>query len=289
MSRQILITGEHGYIAGRLADYLKAAQPDWSVQQISVRDDGWKELAFGGVDAIVHTAGIVHRKEGTVSKEEYQRVNVRLTAQLAAKAAKEGTGQFVFLSTMSVYGMEQGRIGAGTRPAPVTLYGRSKLAAEHRLKRLEEKSRMTVAVIRPPMVYGPGCPGNYARLSALARKLPAFPKTENKRSMIFIDTLCECIRQILLRNLSGTFLPQDPEYSNPSRMVREIAACHGRRCVLVPGMNGLLGLLAGQIGLFARLFGTLIYDQKSSVIPGVPYQIVSVRDAVERTELESRA
>lgn len=284
MSRRIIITGEHGYIACRLADVLRAKHPDWIVDQISVRDDGWKRIDMHGADAIVHTAGIVHQREGTVSREEYERVNVRLTAQLAAKAAKEGAGQFVFLSSMSVYGMERGRIGAGTRPLPTSLYGRSKLAAERCLKRIGDQRGMSVAVVRPPMVYGPGCPGNYARLSALAKRLPVYPKTENVRSMIYIGNLCDCIRQILLLRLSGTFLPQDPGYINPSRMVKEIAACHGKRCILVPGMNGLLGVLAGYFGVFARLFGTLIYDKKSSVIPEAPYQNVSVREAIRLTE-----
>src|SRR5690606_11147904 len=156
-------------------------------------DDRWKEKSFSAYDAIFHTAAIVHVKEKDISR--YFKVNRDLTVELANKAKNEGVKQFIFLSTMGVYGTEIGYITKDNIPSPKTPYAQSKYEAEKILIEMNS-SNFNVAILRPPIVYGRGCPGNYSRLAKLAVMLPIFPEMDNKRSMIYIDNLSEFIKLI---------------------------------------------------------------------------------------------
>src|SRR5699024_450683 len=89
---------------------------------------------------------------------------------------------------MSVYGLEEGVIDDNTPLNPTTHYGKSKLQAEEKINELNNNS-FKVAIVRPPMIYGKGCKGNYQRLRRLALITPVFPYIDNKRSMIYIDNL----------------------------------------------------------------------------------------------------
>lgn len=291
---RLLITGEHGYIASRLAEYLRKKQPEWEIAQISVREEEWMKRSFRDTDVLIHTAGIVHQNGAYVSVGQYREVNVRLTVRLAEKCRREGVSQFIFLSTMSVYGMEQGVIGFDSVPNPSTLYGRSKWKAEQLLLEkyadagvqgeADNGSKLVITIVRPPMIYGRGCPGNYERLSKLAQKTPVFPKTGNRRSMLYIDNLCECLYELAKQKRSGIFFPQDAEYVNTSSLVCEIAGCHGHKCTLISGMGAVVNLMMRCFGSAGKVFGSLVYEKEMSVIPGISYQITPFRMAVSRTE-----
>ena len=166
------------------------------VDTVSTLNDEWLAKSFAGYSAVLHVAAVVHQKEGPEMADLYKKVNTQLTIDIAGKSKRDGVRQFIFMSTMNVYGRETGTINSDTLPAPKTMYGKSKLDAERLLKELADES-FQVAVLRPPMVYGPGCPGNYARLTKLIKKTPVFPKVFNKRSMIYIENLCEFLRQII--------------------------------------------------------------------------------------------
>ena len=116
----------------------------------------------------------------------------------ARKAKEDGVSQFIFMSSIIVYGNEgqKGIINQNTKENPADFYGRSKLMAEEGLKVLEDEN-FKVAVIRPPMIYGKDSKGNYPRLSKMAKKLPFFPYVANQRSMLHIDNLCELIYLII--------------------------------------------------------------------------------------------
>ena len=80
--------------------------------------------------------------------------------------------------------------------------------------------------------------------------------------MLYIDTLCAFVERLADSGAGGLYFPQNREYVSTCAMVREIAACHGRRVRLVPGLNALLGRMAPRVGLVGKVFGTLTYDQK---------------------------
>ena len=224
-------------------------------------------------------------------KQLYYDVNYKLTKELAVKAkadmlakqkktGKAGKIQFVFLSTMSVYGIVSGRIYEDTVPAPKNYYGKSKLKAEKVLQKLENE-QFKVAIVRPPMIYGKNCTGNYSLLEKLAIKVPFFPKTSNERSMLYIDNLSEFLRLAMEHEVSGIFCPQNREYVNTSEMVAAIRKSYGKSGITILGFDWLLKILAGKINLFAKVFGTLTYDRKMSVYKQVGnYQIVKFGESI---------
>ena len=261
--KRVLIAGAGSYIGERLAAWLNRAPERFTVETADLRAQTWQQEDWSGRDAVVLVAGLAHRKEQPGDEAMYDRVNHVLAVDAARKAKQAGVRQFVFFSSMSVYGLEVGQIFADTAPAPVTAYGRSKLAAETALVELAAPD-FQIAVLRPPMIYGPGCRGNYPKLASLVKKLPVFPRVRNARSMLYIDHLCDFLAQLLQAGAGGLYFPQNREYVATDVLVAEIARAHGKRLWQPVGFGWLICLLAHRGGLLGKVFGTLTYDQRMS-------------------------
>lgn len=253
--KRILITGKNSYIGKSFEKYISQYN-GYETDTIDMLTDEWKKRNFEGFDTVLHIAGIAHIKETKENAELYYKVNRDLAFETAKKARESGVGQFIFLSSMSVYGMITGVITPDTNPAPVTNYGKSKLEAEMLIKSLDCPDFKT-AVLRPPMVYGEGAKGNYRLLEKFVRISPVFPDIENKRSMVHIDTLCECIKEIADKNLSGYFFPQESDYICTSKMVLDIAAKNGKNIHLVKWFNPIIRHIHSHV--IDKLFKNLIY------------------------------
>lgn len=260
--KKIVITGETGYIATKLRDSFGTCE---QVQMLSLRGNEWRAVDFFGQDIVIHTAGIVHQRENRENIDIYYRVNRDITVELAKKAKRQGVRQFVFFSTASVYGMDEGIITRETIPTPNSHYGKSKLQAEKALRALHDET-FTVAILRPPMVYGPGCKGNYRRLVKLAQILPVFADYPNERSMISIERLCEFVREIVDIGMGGIFFPQDAQYGCTCRMIRDLARAGGRYVHLTKALNPAVSLLRSTTRSGKKAFGTLIYQDRDPCI-----------------------
>lgn len=124
--KRILITGAGSYIGTSFDRYLKEKYPgQYEVDTVDMVDGSWRKKSFSGYDSVFHVAGIAHRKETEKNAELYYKVNRDLAADCAAKAKNDGVKQFVFLSSMSVYGLNSGYIGSATLPNPKTNYVKS--------------------------------------------------------------------------------------------------------------------------------------------------------------------
>ncbi|MFP3920042.1 NAD-dependent epimerase/dehydratase family protein, partial [Lysinibacillus telephonicus] len=211
-----------------LKKWLKNYPDKYLVELISLKTDSWRQKDFSEYDVIYHVAGLAHIKETKKNAALYYKVNRDLAYEVAYKAKREGIKQFIFLSSMSVYGIECGVIDTFTPTKPKNNYGKSKLQAENLISSLEDFS-FKIAILRPPMIYGKGCKGNYTRLANLAVKTPIFPDIDNKRSMIYIDNLSEFVKYIIDNCSCGLFFPQNKDYVKTSSMVRLIAEAHGRK------------------------------------------------------------
>lgn len=259
---RVCITGAGSYIGTHIGLHLAQMPEQFEVAEMDV-GQLWQPDGLRGFDAVIHVAGIAHQKETDENRALYTTVNRDLALEVAKAAKANGVKQFVFFSSMSVYGITVGAISAETQPAPNTAYGISKWEAEQGLDALADES-FRVAVLRPPMIYGQGCRGNYPRLSALARSLPVFPKVDNQRSMLYIGTLCQFVQKLLESGKDGLYFPQNREYVNTTELVKEVARCHNKRLLALPGFARLLKLLEGKVSLVSKVFGSLTYDQKMS-------------------------
>lgn len=279
--KKILITGSSSYVGTNLKKWLENYPDKYYVDSISLKNDKWKEKDFSSYDVIYHVAGIAHMKESKDNALLYYQVNRDLAYETAKKAKVEGVRHFVFLSSMSVYGIENGVIRPNTIPNPKSNYGKSKLQAENLIKTLEDEN-FKVAIIRPPMIYGYGCKGNYPKLAKLTLKVSFFPEINNKRSMIYIDNLSEFIRQLIEAEEGGLFFPQNEEYVCTSKMVKTIAEVHKKNVWMTKIFNLVLKVL--RITVIQKVFGTLIYEKGMSSYKNNDYCVRNFRDSVIETE-----
>ncbi|MBQ7957194.1 MAG: NAD-dependent epimerase/dehydratase family protein [Clostridia bacterium] len=257
---KILITGAGSYIGMCFDEFMKNF-PDYQVDTLDMLQKNWENEDFSSYDSIYHVAGIAHRKETEENAHLYYEVNRDLVIKVAEKAKKENVKQFVFLSSMSVYGVEEGVITKDTPPNPKSNYGKSKIQAEELLENLKSDS-FKVAILRPPMVYGDGCKGNYQMLVKFAKMLPVFPDYENKRSMIHVDNLSAFVKNLIDGEKEGLFFPQDENYICTCRMVKEIASSMGKNMKLLKIMNPAVSILKKFTTQGKKAFGDLIYDIK---------------------------
>jgi len=288
--KKILITGAGSYIGTAFERYLAQWPERYAVDTVDMIGDTWRQTDFSGYDAVFHVAGIAHSDNGKISAEKeklYYAVNTDLTVETAKKAKEAGVGQFIFMSSAIVYG-DSAPIGQNkvidrdTPVSPANCYGDSKVQAENGILPLNDAA-FKVVVLRPPMIYGPGSKGNYPILSKLARKLPVFPQVANQRSMLYIDHLTEFVRLMVENEEEGIFWPQNDAYSNTTQLVQTIAAAHGKKICIIPGLTWALKLLSHVTGLVNKAFGSLCYDLSLSAYRD-EYRHTSLEESIRMTE-----
>ncbi len=288
--KKILITGANSYIGMSFERYVKQWPDRYAVDTVDMIGDAWRDCSFRGYDAVFHVAGLVHMprtKNDPQQLELYEKVNTRLAVQVAEKAKAEGVSQFLFMSSASVYGIsgsvrETVMITKNTPLAPTDNYGISKRNAEKLLLPLQDDT-FKIVILRPPMIYGKGCRGNYVTLAKLAKKLPVFPWVDNSRSMLYIDNLSEFVRLMVENEEQGIFCPQNNEYTNTSDMVAMIARAHDRKILLVKGFHWALKLMSPMTELVNKAFGSLCYDFELSRYKQ-DYCIRNLEDSIRETE-----
>ena len=176
--KRILVTGKGSYIGTHFIEELSKYPDKYQTNELEMRDESWKQHNFSQYDIVYHVAGLAHSTPDESQRDLYYKVNTDLTYEVAKRAKESGVKQFIFMSSIIVYG--SGTIGENriiTKDTPLTpdnFYGDSKLQAEIKLSPLQEDS-FNIVIIRPPMIYGPNSKGNYPVLSKLAHKLPCFP------------------------------------------------------------------------------------------------------------------
>ena len=275
--KRIYIIGKNGYIASSFAAWLGKEPEKYTVRAIPAKGFRPETFDFSQADAVVFAAGIAHLSSEAAKDAPYKEVNCDMAVAAAEKAAKDGAGQFLYLSSMSVYGVESGAIDQSTPLFPQNEYGRSKKMAEVKLAELRDAA-FCICVLRPPMVYGKSCRGNFQTLRRIACSVPVFPAVRNKRSMIHIDNLCAWMQWAIDQKKSGILLPQDPFYTCTSDMVRLIAEANGKKNILVPGLSSVLTKL--PVHAARKAFGSLYYlpNQEDHGI------IFTLEEAIRRTE-----
>lgn len=262
-------------------------------------DGSWREKSFAGYDAVFHVAGIAHADVGHVSEERkafYYKINRDLAIETARKAKEDGASQFVFMSSMIVYGESAGLgkkkvITKDTKPHPANFYGDSKWQADKGVRKLADDS-FHVAVLRPPMIYGKGSKGNYPLLAKMAKKLPVFPDIQNERSMLYIGNLCEFLCLLMQSGEGEIYFPQNAEYVRTSEMVRLIARTAGHRIWITKLLNPavwLAGRIPGKVsGMVNKAFGNMTYELEMSEVFDGKYRCFDLERSIRLTEGKAR-
>lgn len=284
--KRILITGKDSYIGSNFKKYLEQFPDNYYVEELDVRDNSWKEFDFTSFDVVYHVAGLAHSTPDESQRELYYKVNTDLTYEVALKAKESKVSQFIFMSSIIVYG--SGMIGKDriiTKDTPLTpdnFYGDSKKQAEIKIKPLEDES-FKIVIIRPPMIYGPNSKGNYPLLSKFAKKTPIFPTLKNQRSMLFLGNLMEFVKLMIDNEERGIFLPQNSEYVSSYELIKEIAKLKNHKIWFIGIFNPFIKILNKQVYV-NKVFGNLIIDKKLSEYK-YNYNIYSLQQSIKMTEV----
>lgn len=280
--KKILVTGINSFIGNAVKQWLEQYPQKYEIDLIDLKLDTWRNDSFSHYDVVFHVAGIAHVSSDPKLEDLYFKVNRDLTIEVAEKAKRDGVKQFIFMSSMIVYGNHQTNIDINTIPQPNNFYGQSKLQAEQGIQVLNDE-QFKVAIIRPPMIYGKGSKGNYPRLAKFAISSPFFPDFKNQRSMLHIDNLSEFIKLLIDNEDAGYFFPQNRDYVETSQLVAEIAKVHNKYIYLTRLFNPFISLFL-NVNLIKKVFGESIYDMKMSDYSKGNYQVRSFEESILLTE-----
>ncbi len=282
---KIVLTGANGFVGSQLFSALKGCarvQVAGLCRLLPLGEEGLALQAIGdlqqadlstlltGVDVLIHAAARAHIMKDEVADPlaEYRRVNVEGTLNLARQAVAAGVKRFVFISSIGVNGSINTRpFCADDQPNPTEPYAQSKWEAEQGLMQLAAETGMEVVIIRPPLVYGPGAPGNFGSLVRWIEKGVPLPlgAIHNKRSLVGIDNLVDLIIRCIDHPAAANqvFLAGDGEDLSTTELLRGVGKAMGKPAQLVPAPAGLLqfgATLLGKKAMAQRLLGSLQVD-----------------------------
>lgn len=291
---KVLITGAGSYVGESVKKYILATSTDFEIDSVDMMNDSWKQTDFTKYDVVFHVAGIAHVNADPKMEPLYYKVNRDLTVEVAKQAKESGVKQFIFMSSQIVFheskSLKTEVLTKETKPNPNGFYGDSKLQAEIGLWNLVSKdpstlnpqpSTMKICILRPCMIYGPNAKGNFPRLAKLATKVLVFPEWHNKRSMLYIDNLAEFVKQAIIRQLEGTFYPQNREQADTVEIIRYFAKASGHKVWITKLFNPFVWLGSFVLQPINKMFATYYYDPEMSKMD-FDYQLVSFDESLKR-------
>ena len=282
--KQVLIVGKDSYIGEHLKAWLDIFPKEYKIDIISPLDHKWNKADFKQYDTVVNVAGIAHIKNITDDmKDLFYSVNRDLAYEIASHAKNNGVHHFIHFSSMNVYGDYCDNLKERGKAHPTSFYGDSKLQGDKGIRGLEDKF-FKAAYIRPPFVYGKGCKGNYNTISKIAKLTPVFPTYKNKKSMIYIDNLCEFVRLVIDNETRGILTPQNKELVSTSDLVREIALSNSKKIHFTSLFNWMIKPASLVSNYVKKAFADDCYDLRLSDYFDFEYSIVGFEESVRRTE-----
>lgn len=266
---RVAVTGATGFVGGHLTDYLvsrgievipfsRTANCVKDVQCIVMNysDSVMMQMQLQGVDVVVHLGGLAHKLDGLHNLNDYIEANVDSTLALAKLSREALVKRFIYVSSIAVNGGDtDGRkpFSEDDSPMPVNLYGQSKLMAEDGIKIIFKDSSTDFVILRPPLIYGADCPGNFKELlilSSCMRILP-FGALNCRKSMLsvqnFVDAVFHSLHSSEVAN--QIFIVSDSETLPLNKMIDILMTeFHGSKAINLPLSSAILGILAKIVG-----------------------------------------
>ena len=257
---KVLVTGSNGFIGKNLVSQLKNNKDisltlssrvssrfsEGNINQFILTSidssTDWKEI-LEDIDIVIHLAGIAHNNYSNFKsgvQDEYRKINVEATLNLANQAIRANVKRFIYLSSIKVNGeatVKNRPFTAEDVPNPQDLYAKLKLEAEISLKKITTNSKTELVIIRPVLVYGPGVKGNLLSLIKWIKFGIPLPlrSIENKRSFVSIRNLVDFINICLEHPYAANqvFLVSDNSSISTSRLIRKLAIFLKKRLILI--------------------------------------------------------
>jgi len=271
----IVVVGAGGFIGGALAARL--AESGAEIRAVTRRpanlpsgvpaialgtlasSTDWTAL-FEGARSVVHLASGPNPTAAAAISPDWEETEVAAARHLARSAAASGVPQLLLVSSAKVHG-EDTRPGnpltSDSPLAPADSYAVVKLRTEQAMADAVQRSGTALAVIRPPLVYGPGVKGNFRAILHLVRRAPVLPfaSIANRRSLVYLGNLVDLVMAVLRRAapVRGSFLARDDEDLSTPELIRRIGRHLGRTPILLPCPAALLTLGARALGQRAAI------------------------------------
>ncbi len=288
----LAVTGSSGFVGRHLVSWLAAqghgviAVSRRSTEQLPVgvqarpvtdyTDVAAVARALQGTLAVVHLAARAHVLGTEPPKEAllaFERANVDAALACAEAALQAGCRRFVLVSSIGVNGQATNGqpFTEDVEPSPQEHYARTKWQAERAVAERLSGTTLECVVVRPPLIYGPGCPGNFRALLGLVRSLPVLPfgALRMRRSYIGIENLCSALEMAALHPACAgrRFVLSDGEDIDLASLVRLLADGMGRSHVpqwVIPlAVLKVLAMLGSRRDTFAKLSGELLVDSRA--------------------------
>lgn len=278
--KKILIYGKGSYIGEHYKDGLLVA--GYSVDMIDSMELKPGEFNVSGYDVVINVVGIAHIKITPDMRDLFFKINTDYAVDLCKLSKEQGVKQYIYMSSMNVYGDTDECISSREQEGPKNFYGESKLIADQRIHEMADDN-FKVASVRPPVVYGKGCKGNFNPLIKLAKVAFVFPKYNNVRSVIHIDNLTNFICQLVKNCDGGYFHPQNDRHTSTTELIVSIRKAMGKKTLLIPGFGWFIKLMKSFIHMADRAFSDDYYAHELSNYRGENYCTVDLMESIRRT------
>jgi len=287
----IIVTGASGFIGSYLG--LMLSQLDYNstavVRSSGVRCNGYQQTKVVGdisastewgkvlddIDCIIHLAAKAHvlQHDEKKSLDEFLRVNCDGTLNLARQASSAGVKRFIYISSIGVLGNKttDNLFNNTSIPNPAEPYAISKLEAEYGLMEIAKTTDMDVVIIRPPLVYGAGAPGNFNRLLWLINNIKVLPlgRLNATKSMISLHNLCHFIIHCIHhpKAINRAFVVSDGVDFSIDVLIKMIATDMKKKIYNLPFpviLLKLAGILVNKSDAITKLSDSLIVDNSET-------------------------
>lgn len=288
--RRIAIFGKNSYVGNNFAEFVKD-KGEYTVTKLNSRGDEWQGLSFTDYDVVLFVAGIAHVKIDKKDEDIYFKVNRDLAIAVAEKAKAEGVKQFVYLSSIYVFGLD-GVVGKDciidehTPHTDKFAYGVSKAQADEALLAMQDEN-FKVAIVRPPMIYGKDSRGNFPKLKKLAKHFAIFPNFQNARSMIYVKNLSNFLDMLIEKRDRGIFYPQNKAAVCTAELYSDIRKSMGKKTFGTKLFNPMIKLLGNKIGVLRKMFGNMTIKPELSATYDFAYCTFDLQQSLDDIEEKS--